>query len=194
MLITNTKTCKTCRKSKDASTEFFSGRNVCKTCVKEQRDLKKIDREVNPTLYEQTTKICSGVCGLEKKLMEFAVGQSKCSKCVSDEKFAKRKEDPCLALWSQARSRAAREHRDFTISVEDVRDVWSDTCPVLGTPLKVSRDNAAPNSPSLDRVDNDQGYIPGNICVVSNKFNSMKRDLTINVLLKMIKYIKRELF
>jgi hypothetical protein len=46
---------------------------------------------------------------------------------------------------------------------------------------------------SLDRVDNTKGYIPGNVRVISRKANLMKSSLTLDVLEKLIKYIKNEI-
>jgi hypothetical protein len=46
---------------------------------------------------------------------------------------------------------------------------------------------------SLDRVDNTKGYIPGNVRVISRKANIMKADLTVDLLEKLINYIKNEI-
>jgi hypothetical protein len=46
---------------------------------------------------------------------------------------------------------------------------------------------------SLDRVDNDKGYITGNVRVISRKANLMKSSLTIDILKKLIKYINNEI-
>lgn len=46
---------------------------------------------------------------------------------------------------------------------------------------------------SLDRVDNNLGYIPGNIRVISRKANLLKSSLTLDVLEKLIQYIKSEI-
>ena len=34
------------------------------------------------------------------------------------------------------------------------------------------------NSPTLDRIDNDRGYVPGNVVVVSYMANSIKTNAT----------------
>lgn len=49
-------------------------------------------------------------------------------------------------------------------------------CPILGIPILMRghRDFR----PSVDRVDNTKGYIPGNVRVVSARANRMKSDIT----------------
>jgi hypothetical protein len=67
---------------------------------------------------------------------------------------------------------------EFSITASDI--TIPDTCPVLGIKLKISergsgRQNTAP---SLDRVDNTKGYVPGNVEVISWRANALKRDIT----------------
>ena len=80
------------------------------------------------------------------------------------------------ALWSQAMNRAKRTGVDFTISPGDV-DV-PETCPVLGVRLRINRGKRQDDSPSLDRLDNAFGYIPGNVRVISWRANRLKSDAT----------------
>lgn len=100
------------------------------------------------------------------------------------------KENPQQYLWYVARTRARQKKIDFTIAVEDV--IIPDKCPILDIPL-VKGDGYLPNAMSLDRVNNDLGYIPGNIRVISRKANLLKSSLTLDVLEKLIQYIKSEI-
>jgi hypothetical protein len=99
-------------------------------------------------------------------------------------------EDPQHYLWYVARTRSRQKGTEFTIAKEDV--IIPDTCPILDIPL-TKGDGYLPNSMSLDRVDNTKGYIPGNVRVISRKANLMKSSLTLDVLEKLIKYIKNEI-
>lgn len=67
----------------------------------------------------------------------------------------------------------------FTISVEDI--VIPAYCPVFGTPL---------TSPSLDRFDNDQGYTPDNIRVISRRANLIKSDATADEIEAVLRYMQ----
>lgn len=99
-------------------------------------------------------------------------------------------EDPQHYLWYVARTRSRQKGTEFTIAKEDV--IIPDICPILDIPL-TKGDGYLPNSMSLDRVDNTKGYIPGNVRVISRKANLMKSSLTLDVLEKLIKYIKNEI-
>jgi hypothetical protein len=49
------------------------------------------------------------------------------------------------------------------------------------------------NSPSLDRINNNLGYVPGNVIVVSDRANRIKNNATIEELEKIVNYYKNKL-
>lgn len=55
-------------------------------------------------------------------------------------------------------------------------------CPILGIPLFKGKSGGEANSPSLDRIEPELGYVPGNIVVISNRANRLKSDATIDEL------------
>lgn len=92
-------------------------------------------------------------------------------------RYADMKEtDPRRALLVGARSRASIRGMACTITVDDIR--IPECCPLLGIALKVSKGRLNPNSPSLDRILNEYGYVPGNVHVVSYLANAIKRDVS----------------
>ena len=99
-------------------------------------------------------------------------------------------EDPRHYLWYVARTRARKYGVEFFITEEDI--IIPEFCPILETRL-TKGNGYLPNAMSLDRVDNDKGYIPGNVRVMSRKANLMKSSLTIDILEKLIKYINNEI-
>lgn len=100
------------------------------------------------------------------------------------------KEDPQHYLWYVARTRSRQKGTEFTITKEDI--VIPKICPILG--LTLTKGNGyLPNAMSLDRIDNTKGYIPGNVRVISRQANLLKSSLTLDVLEKLIKYIKNEI-
>lgn len=99
-------------------------------------------------------------------------------------------ENPRHYLWYVARTRARKYGVEFSITEEDI--VIPEFCPILDTIL-IKGDGYLPNAMSLDRVDNNKGYIPGNVRVISRRANLMKSSLTIDILEKLIKYINNEI-
>jgi hypothetical protein len=99
--------------------------------------------------------------------------------------------NPLSVLISDAKKRAKRAGRPFLITKADV--LMPEHCPCCGR-LLVKRHRpgrASDDSPSLDRVDNDLGYVPGNVRVICWRCNEVKRDSTFEELQKVIDYIKR---
>ena len=80
-------------------------------------------------------------------------------------------------LFETAKARARAKGREFSIDVGDI--VIPPTCPILGIPLVLTNTKQQPNSPSLDRIDSSQGYVKGNVRVISWRANTLKKDATI---------------
>lgn len=91
---------------------------------------------------------------------------------------AKNKENPAPNLINVARSRAKRKGIEFRIGVADI--TVPDRCPVFGTVLVVGDGGVSKNSPTIDRIDNSKGYVPGNVVVVSFRANTIKSDATVS--------------
>lgn len=99
---------------------------------------------------------------------------------------------PGRYLWYNARQRAKKFSVPFDLELEDV--VIPEFCPVLGIPLEQTvqgRRGFHPNSPSIDRVIPEKGYVRGNVCVISNRANWIKRDATAAELRAIADYIDR---
>lgn len=84
-----------------------------------------------------------------------------------------------------AKNRANKKNFDFTIEKDDV--IIPKECPVLGIPIIIGDKNGAP---TLDRKDNNLGYIKGNIFVISKRANRLKSDSTLDELEKIITYMR----
>lgn len=73
-----------------------------------------------------------------------------------------------------ARARAKRKGLEFDITEADV--LVPTHCPILGIPLFKVGCKQTDNSPSIDRRDNNKGYIKGNVWVISYRANHLKGD------------------
>ena len=96
------------------------------------------------------------------------------------------KENPLLEMYQSAKTRAKRKGLDFKLNPDDL--TLPDKCPVLGIPLIVSEETASNNSPTIDRIDNSKGYIPGNIIIISFKANTIKNTASIEDLQKVLTF------
>lgn len=84
-------------------------------------------------------------------------------------------------MYALAKSRAKKAGTPFTISLEDVRAAYpaDGRCPVLGITLARGKNSKVIEaSPTLDRLNNQWGYEPGNIAVISYRANRAKGGLT----------------
>ena len=78
-------------------------------------------------------------------------------------------------LYKNAKYRAKKWNLEFNIAVSDI--VIPEVCPVLNISiLDHSPNNEA--APSLDRINNNLGYIVGNVRVISYRANIKKSDLS----------------
>lgn len=85
-------------------------------------------------------------------------------------------------MFYNAKTRARKLELPFTITIDDV--VIPSHCPILGIPLfrATGRNGQAENSPTLDRIRPELGYVRGNVIVISNRANRIKSDATIKEL------------
>ena len=131
-------------------------------------------------------KRCSA-CGDTKALTEFHrqganKHRSQCIVCRSVLRNAEGKDGKGLVgnLLAGARKRGRLKGIECTITHEDI--VVPEFCPVFGVRLEVADGIATNNSPTLDRIDNAKGYVPGNVMVVSWRANRLKADATFDEL------------
>lgn len=97
--------------------------------------------------------------------------------------------NPVGTILKRIRQRAKSRGLECTLTQEDIK--IPEFCPVLGIPIEVGNSKGThPNSASVDRVDNSKGYTPDNICIISWRANSIKRDASLEELEKIVKYIK----
>lgn len=91
---------------------------------------------------------------------------------------AERKEEcPERQILIKAKQRAAIKNVDFEITIDDI--LITDECPLLGIPLIISKGHPSQNSPTLDRIIPDLGYVKGNVWVISHKANRIKNNATL---------------
>ena len=147
---------------------------------------------------------CECSCGNTSSVRGYCLrsGETKSCGCIQheiliDRNFKHGKSDaPEYKMFWAARHRAKQNKLEFNLAIEDI--VIPKKCPVLGIKLKCYRGlKAEPkrvsyNSPVLDRLNNDEGYIKNNINVISARANRIKTDATIAEIEAVLKYMKGE--
>lgn len=99
--------------------------------------------------------------------------------------LAMAKKHPEYYLFNNAKQRAKKTNRNFSINISDIQ--IPKYCPILGIELSEvrSRNYAAP---SVDRIDNSKDYIKGNIAVISRQANSRKGDMSKEDIKRLYEY------
>lgn len=96
---------------------------------------------------------------------------------------------PALHMLNNSKQRAKAKGLLHTLTIDDI--IIPDVCPILGIKLEVGDRKAHYNAPSIDRIDNSKGYTKDNIMIVSCRANMLKKDATIDELIKIGKYFER---
>lgn len=107
----------------------------------------------------------------------------------SEDRKRQRRNNPIPYLLHGTKQRAKRKGIEFSITADDL--IMPEYCPVFFIKLEcgeVQQDS----SPSIDRIDNTKGYIPGNVEIISWKANNAKSNLTIKELERLLNYMKEK--
>ena len=94
-------------------------------------------------------------------------------------------------LYWNAKNRAKAAGIEFSIEMADI--VVPPACPALGIPLVVATGHAKDTSPSLDRIDPNKGYVPGNVQVISHKANTIKSNASLVELKAVLVWMEKSL-
>ena len=85
---------------------------------------------------------------------------------------------------NRARDRARQKNIPFDITLEYLRSIATDSCPVFNTPFSwgvsgLGRGKFKDNGPQLDRIIPELGYIVGNVAFISHRANRIKDNGTM---------------
>ena len=178
------KTCTKCNIEKEIS-EFFIKSNGkphsrCKKC---RNLLNKIWRDNRPNLCKERY-----AKERDKLLLRCKLWRDK-NKDKSRARFQEYiTNNASLYLLRCSKNRAKKRQLEHTLKEEDINIPTH--CPVLGIPISHQKSGGLPhaNSATIDRIDNNKGYIPGNVIVVSRRANVLKNDATLEELRKIVTF------
>lgn len=141
------------------------------------KDMKR-NREgflVGKEFRECSNKECRSIFKITSKTVTL------CPKCNTNRVKSSPEEKKML---NRAKERAKKNNIPFSITEKDI--VIPEYCPILGIKLEHHRGKpgAYKNSPSLDKIVPELGYVPGNVRVISQVANQCKGNATEEEMLK----------
>jgi len=88
------------------------------------------------------------------------------------------------AYLGNARARAIRENVPFDLVLQDLEAIATDECPIFHTPFVwgasgLGKGKTRPDSPTLDRILPERGYVKGNVAFLSYRANRIKDNGTM---------------
>lgn len=169
-----TKQCSRCKKTKNVSE--FSYRKDTGKYRSECKECRRLEYKENKNVREQALN----------RAKEYY--QNKKEEVLTKKRKFYR-ENVKKKMLSSAKTRAKKKNVPFDLTEEDI--FVPEFCPVLGIPLKVSDKCSTSNSPSLDRIIPEKGYVKNNIVVISHKANTIKNDATIDELKKIVNFYEK---
>lgn len=98
--------------------------------------------------------------------------------------------NPEKVLLIGVKKRAKEKGIPFNIDVQDI--LIPDICPVLGISLKRGKGKVCQNSPTVDKIVPELGYVKGNVQVISHLANAMKQNATKEQLIKFAEWVINE--
>lgn len=87
---------------------------------------------------------------------------------------------PWVQLYRSAKARSTKRGLPFDLTIDYVHSLFPEdmVCPITKEKMIVAHDSPAPNSFSLDRLIPENGYVRGNVYVISHKANTLKQNCT----------------
>jgi RNase P subunit RPR2 len=192
------KTCFMCKRTKSLTEFGASGsRSECKKCgvilAKEHRESVRLGWQLG--LYTRPEFKKCEKCRQILPASDFGETDlfvsglyAYCKICSKKHFFNYRRNKQTNYLFSRTKARAKKNGIDFSITIDDI--IIPFACPVLGIELSVSNGNASDNSPSIDRIYNNVGYVAENIIIVSNLVNRIKSNATIDQLIAIAEFYR----
>jgi hypothetical protein len=173
-------------KGKKASPEAIRNQSLAKKGKKQpkislEEEMMRQEARDKGEIYYSPERECSKGHTARRR-----VYNTECEQCHVESSKARQKvrmtTEPEFVLYEAARARAKDCGVEFALTVAYIKSIWpvDGKCPILKVPLerRVGHNGPQRQSPSLDRIHPDKGYVPGNVAVISYKANLLKNNET----------------
>lgn len=160
-------------------------------------------RRIGTTIDKRVLWLCLCDCGQEISVRSQSLlnGNTKSCGCFHKDQTSKAKTThghtqngrwtPEYRMWSAAKLRAKKNKIKFLINLENVK--IPEFCPLLGIKIEVGISKWQSSSPSLDRINSSEGYVLGNVWVISHRANTIKNDACLEELRLIVKGLEKRL-
>lgn len=153
----------------------YGRRSICKECDRELHNTPEFRERRRLRRAERRNSI-EGLREREK--------QTDLNRLITNEDAYKK------YIIRSAKRRAALKHIPFDVDYTDIQ--IPEYCPLLGIKLNkhVGDGGRYDDSPSLDRIVPELGYVRGNVWVISDRANRIKSDATLDELQLLVNNLK----
>jgi len=194
------KRCTKCDLKKEDSS-FSVGNRVCDICKKEknklyyqknaekERERKRLYRQNNAEKIKENQKLCYQKNSEKERERKRLYRQDAPEREKIKYKKLYYKNNLAKQMLRSAKRRAIEKRIPFSLEEKDIK--IPEICPVLGFILKKGEGKIFPNSPSLDRIIPEKGYVKGNIIVISHMANSIKQNATPEQIVAVGEFFKK---
>jgi hypothetical protein len=132
--------------------------------------------------------VCSAQAALAWQKMMYCEQADDFRQMCRDKKL----KNPIAYMLTGTRSRAKKRGIEFSITAADVQ--MPSNCPCCSRELQMRSGPAEkgplPSSPSLERIDGTQGYVPGNVVVLCWRCNEIKRNASLTELQTIVRWLE----
>lgn len=138
-------------------------------------------------------------CNTEKDFTEFdknsrtSSGYSAhCKSCKKENYLNRKNKDPLHIYLIAKKSECKQKGFDFDLDIEFLKSIWTDVCPIFGTPMKLGTGVRGDGYNShLDRIDPELGYVKSNVAWISGRANRIKYNATAEDLRAIANWMER---
>lgn len=118
---------------------------------------------------------------------------NKLSSLNSNQKYIKSKRGHLAKYLAQTRKRSKCKNIPFDLTLDYLESIATQNCPVFEIEFKWGAGNKlCGNSPSLDRLKPELGYVKGNVVFISYLANAMKQNADSKQVEKLLTWMKQK--
>lgn len=158
-----------------------------------------------------STKICKN-CNQEKDLSEFNKNKNICRECDNERirKYRKKNkekikvlvhekylQDPLKKILQSHKSICKKKNIPFSgydVLYEHLKPIFDrGECEYCGKKFTPGNETLRNDSPSLDRLISENGYIVGNIAILCHDCNRRKQDISVEEMRKLINWVENKI-